>query len=68
MGKARAIDVIYLGLWKAFDMVLHHILISRLERYELEWWIIQWIKNCLEGHSPGGCCQWLYVQVEAGDE
>ncbi|PKU39566.1 hypothetical protein llap_10121 [Limosa lapponica baueri] len=65
--KARATDILYLGLCKVFDTVLLDILVSKLETHGFDGRTTWWIRNWLAGHM--GCCrQQLDVKVEASDE
>jgi len=46
--KGRATDIICLDLNKAFDTVLHDILVPRLKSHGLVLWTTQWIRNSLD--------------------
>ncbi|CAM5135709.1 unnamed protein product [Natator depressus] len=54
MGKA--VDVIFLDFSKAFDMVSHSILASKLNKYGLDEWTIRWIKSWLDCWA-----QWVVI-------
>lgn len=42
----RAVDVIYLDFWRAFDTVYHNLLIGKVKKQELDEWTVRWIEDC----------------------
>lgn len=64
--KGRAIAVVYLDLYKAFDTGLQDFLVCKLETWM--WWADHSLDKELFGwpHS-NSCGQWLNIQVEISD-
>lgn len=46
--KGRATEIIYLDYCKAFGMVSHNILSTKLERYVFGGWTVRRLRNLLE--------------------
>lgn len=45
--EGREVNVIYLHLGEAFDIVFHNTLTDKLMKHGLEKWTARWIENCL---------------------
>ncbi|CAM5108706.1 unnamed protein product [Eretmochelys imbricata] len=46
--EGKAVDILFLDFSKAFDMVSHSILASKLKKYGLDEWTIRWIEIWLD--------------------
>ncbi|CAM5119228.1 unnamed protein product [Eretmochelys imbricata] len=46
--EGKAVEVLFLDFSKAFDMVSHSILASKLKKYGLDEWTIRWIESWLD--------------------
>ncbi|CAM4500695.1 unnamed protein product, partial [Caretta caretta] len=56
--EGKVVDVLFLDFSKAFDMVSHSILASKLKKYGLDEWTIRWIESWLDCRA-----QWVVINV-----
>ena len=47
--EGKAVDVVYLNFSKAFDTVLHNILMEKLASHGLDGHMLCWVKHWLDG-------------------
>ncbi|CAM4502552.1 unnamed protein product [Lepidochelys kempii] len=62
----KAADVLFLAFSKAFDMVSHSILVSKLKKYGLDEWTIRWVESWLDHQAQrvvinGSMSSWQLV-------
>ena len=50
-GTGATVRVVLFDFKKAFDLINHHLLLSRLARYDLPQWVYIWIKDFLTGRK-----------------
>ncbi|CAM4560158.1 unnamed protein product [Caretta caretta] len=54
--EGKAVDVLFLDFSKAFDMVSHSILVSKLKKYGLDECTIRWVESWLDCRA-----QWVVI-------
>ncbi|CAM4552168.1 unnamed protein product [Lepidochelys kempii] len=54
--EGKVVDVLFLDFSKAFDMVSHSTLASKLKKYGLDEWTISWIESWLDCQA-----QWVVI-------
>ena len=51
-GTGATVRVVLFDFKKAFDLIDHHLLLSKLATYDLPQWVYIWIKDFFTGKKP----------------